>query len=167
MDDCTSRHPSTPTVTGRAVYSSAPGTWITCECVGGGCGHRLQGACWPGPARALGLMAACVPHARLMDQTPGCPLSPAWCHQCGGSAPIHTSAALAHPQHPPVGQAGGYSRGPSQFGTSGIPGRPRVGGLGGDVQGVSCFSQCKCVLGGRIAYVYVSSFKKKWKILLF
>ena len=36
-----------------------------------------------------------------------------------------------------------------------------MGGLGGDVQGVSRFSQCECVLGGRIAFMGMSAHSKK------
>lgn len=162
--------PSTPTVTGRAVCSSAPGTWITCECVGWGCGHRLQGTCWPGPARAPGLMAAwCSTRPAHGPQTPGCPLSPAWwCHSVRWLRPPSIPVQPSMSPRPPPAPSSGPSRwlaaeGPVSLALVGslpVPGSG-VGGLGGDVQGVSCLSQCKCVLGGRIAFMCMLAHSKK------
>lgn len=98
---------------------------------------------------------------------PGCPtVTRGSVTQCGGSGPhpyqCSPPCPLAHPAPTSGPSRWLAAEEPSQFGTSGIPCLSQGRGWGDwVVQGVSCFSQCKCVLGGRIAFMCMLAHSKK------
>ena len=100
--------PSTPTVTGRAVSSSAPGTWTTCECVvwrvWPQTAERLLA--WPCPASgANGCLVFHTPSFWITDPWMSAAHLGGGVFQCGGSGShpyqCNPPCPLAHPQLPP------------------------------------------------------------------
>lgn len=100
--------PSTPTVTGRAVSSSALGTWTTCECaawrVWAQTAERLLA--WPCPASgADGCLVFHTPSFWITDSRMSTAHLRGSVFQCGGSGPhpyqCTSPCPLAHPQLPP------------------------------------------------------------------
>lgn len=126
--------PSTPTVTGRAVSSSAPGTWTTCECAVWGvwaqtAARLLAWACLA--SRADGRLVFHTLSSWITDPQMSTVTCVVVSLSVVAQVPIHTRATLHAPSVTPRSHQWAKlvvgSRGPGQFGTSGIPACPRAG----------------------------------------